>query len=79
MFVNILKIDIQYHIIRLFYHTRKEHCYYFLIPTSNENNLIYLFITQTAEREIKTQFAQFSILARLFIYKLTGLLDITGL
>ena len=25
---------------------------YFLIPTSNENDLIYLFITQTPEGEI---------------------------
>ena len=32
--------------------------YYFLIPTSNENNLIYLFVTQTPEGEIKTQFLQ---------------------
>ena len=31
---------------------------YFLILTSNENNLIYLFITQTPEGEIKTQFLQ---------------------
>ena len=53
MFVNILEIDIQYHIIRLFYHTRKEHCFYFVIPTSNENNLIYLFITQKPEGDIK--------------------------
>ena len=29
---------------------------YFLIPTSNENNLIYLFITQTPEGEIKQSF-----------------------
>ena len=26
---------------------------YFLIPTSNENNIIYLFITQTPKGEIK--------------------------
>ena len=31
---------------------------YLLIPTSKENNLIYLFITQTPEGEIKTQFLQ---------------------
>ena len=29
---------------------------YFLIPTSNENNLIYLFITQIPEWEIKHSF-----------------------
>ena len=29
--------------------------YYFLIPTSNKNKLIYLFITQAPEGEIKTQ------------------------
>ena len=27
-----------------------------IIPTSNENNLIYLFITQTPEGEIKHSF-----------------------
>ena len=31
---------------------------YLLIPTSKENNLIYLFITQTPEGEIKTQFCR---------------------
>ena len=31
---------------------------YLLIPTSKESNLIYLFITQTPEGEIKTQFLQ---------------------
>ena len=30
---------------------------YFLIPTSNKNNLIYLFITQTPEGERNTGFA----------------------
>ena len=29
---------------------------YFVIPTSNENNLILLFITQMSERETKTLF-----------------------
>ena len=29
---------------------------YFLIPTSNGNNLIYLFITQTPDGEIKHSF-----------------------
>ena len=29
---------------------------YFLIPTSNKNNLIYLFITQTHKEEIKLSF-----------------------
>ena len=62
---------------------------YFLIRTSNENNLIYFFITQTPKREIKHSFwsswvvqlsrTRFCILAILFIYKLTSLLDITGL
>ena len=31
-------------------------CNYFLIPTSNENKLIYLFMSQTPEGEIKTVF-----------------------
>lgn len=30
--------------------------HYFLIPTSTENNLICLFITQTQDRDMKTQF-----------------------
>ena len=54
---------------------------YFLIPTPNENNLIYLFITQTPEGETKHSFCNswFCILVGLFIYKLIGLLDIKEL
>ena len=31
-------------------------CYYFIIPTSNKNNLIRLFITQTPEGKKIAQF-----------------------
>ena len=58
--------------------------HYFLIPTSNENNFIYLFITQKPEGEIKTVFLVVELLSilnsgKFFLYELTGLLNIIGL
>ena len=43
---------------------------YFVIPAPNENNLIYLLITQTPEEEIKTVFVVVESLSFLYSSKI---------